>query len=89
MSAEPSCPQNELNQQEIDNLGPGCYVQVKDTDGSCFWVEITVVEGEEFSGVLHCELGGSTCQPAKVQLGVAKYNKNQIVSLGCDNYCWC
>lgn len=88
MPSKPNCEPSELNQQEIDNLGPGCYVQVKDGE-SCFWVEITTVDGEEFSGILHCELGGSTCQPAKAQQDAAKFNKQQIIGLGCDNYCWC
>jgi len=77
-----------VNDEELDNLGPGCYVQVKDGE-SCFWVEITAINNEEFSGVLHCELGESICQPAKVSMGLETFNKKQIVNLGCDNYCWC
>lgn len=88
MSTNSNCAQCEVNQQELDSLGPGCYVQIKDDD-SCFWVEITAVDGEEFSGILHCELGGSVCQPSKANVAVSKFNKSQIINLGCDNYCWC
>lgn len=76
------------NKLELDNLGPGCYVQVKDAD-NCFWVEITEVKGEVFSGILHCELGGSVCTPSKENVSSSVFHKNQIVNLGCDNYCWC
>ena len=88
MSNKSNCAQGQPDTQELANLGPGCYVQVKDDD-SCFWVEITEIKGDEISGILHCELGGSICQPSKSNLGVTKFNKDQIVNLGCDNYCWC
>jgi len=74
--------------QELENLGPGCYVQVKDGE-SCYWVEITEMAGDDFSGVLHCELGGSDCVPTAKTKSIGQFTKNQIVNLGCDNYCWC
>lgn len=82
------CTSCEIEKQELDNLGPGCYVQVKEGE-SCYWVEITDMAGEEFSGILHCELGGSECVPTAMTKSIGQFNKDQIVNLGCDNYCWC
>ena len=88
MSNDSNCAKCEPDKQELDNLGPGCYVQVKDGD-SCYWVEITEVNGDDFVGILHCELGGSICRPTKAVKESTNFNKSQIVNLGCDNYCWC
>jgi len=76
------------SQEELDNLGPGCYVQVKSND-ELFWAEITEVSGENCTGSIHCELGGSTCKSNTKILGEMQFTKSQIINLGCDNYCWC
>ena len=74
--------------EELENLGAGCYVQVKDGE-DCYWVEIQAVENDLFSGVVHCELNDSYCRSDIVNENIALFNKQQIVGLGCDNYCWC
>ena len=76
------------SQEELDNLGPGCYVQVK-SESDCFWAEITEVDGDICTGTIHCELGAAPCKPSTKTLGEAQFNKSQVVNLGCDNYCWC
>ena len=81
-------PNASVSEEELNNLGPGCYVQVKDGD-NCFWAEIQSVNGENFSGTVHCELGGSVCQTNLNNHSESQFNKKQIVNLGCDNYCWC
>lgn len=73
---------------ELSNLGSGCYVQVKDGE-NCFWAEIQSIEGEYFTCIIHCELGGSVCQTSLENLSERLFHKTQIVNLGCDNYCWC
>ncbi|MDH5256602.1 MAG: hypothetical protein OEX07_01300 [Gammaproteobacteria bacterium] len=75
-------------QEELDNLGPGCYVQVKSGE-ECFWAEITEVDGDNCIGSIHCELGSSSCKSSTKTLGETQFTKDQIVNLGCDNYCWC
>ena len=77
------------NEQELENLGAGCFVQVHYGE-NYDWVEVIGVENEVLTGVLRCELDGSVCEVKddknKKEI---KFKKNQIVNLGCDNYCWC
>lgn len=79
---------NPLTEEELENLGPGCYVQVKDGE-NCYWAEVQSVEGDIFLGTVHCELGGSTCKTNLENQSVNRFHRKQIVNLGCDNYCWC
>ncbi len=76
------------SEEELDNLGPGCYVQVQAGE-DCFWAEITEVNNDLFTGTIHCELGSSQCKLSTKTLGSTQFTKTQIVNLGCDNYCWC
>ena len=76
------------SEEELESLGPGCYVQVK-SGNDCFWAEITEVEGDTFTGTIHCELGSSSCKASTKTLGSTQFEKSQVVNLGCDNYCWC
>ena len=76
------------SEEELDNLGPGCYVQVK-TGDDCFWAEITEVNNGTFTGSIHCELGSSSCKSDTKILGSTTFTKDQVINLGCDNYCWC
>jgi len=85
ISAEQSPPSEE----ELDNLGPGCYVQVIKKGDDCFWAEITEVNDGIFTGTIHCELGASSCKSNTKTLGNTTFTKDQVINLGCDNYCWC
>jgi len=79
---------NTVSEEELENLGPGCYVQVNNGE-SCYWAEVQSVNGDVFSGTVHCELGGSSCKSNIAEHSESQFHKDQIVNLGCDNYCWC
>lgn len=78
-----------LPTEELENLGPGCYVKVR--EGSCsYWAEIMSSEtGNGFKGIVHHELDTAKCGESHDQKVVSVFTKKQIVDLGCDNYCWC
>lgn len=73
-----------ISSSELDNLGPGCYVKVARETGSC-WAEICGVNGENCVGMIHNELSEPDCQNRPL----IQFSKEQIIDLGCDNYCWC
>jgi len=70
----------------LDNLGPGCFVQVDQGNGS-FWVEIEDTDGFIFGGRVHPNLGGVEC-PYHEERQV-HFNRDEIALLGCDKYCFC
>ena len=83
---------NELHPSdiEISNLGPGCYVRIVDGDKS-YWTEIVKADGNRITAVVHPELGssGPGCDKCLSSQSAVVYGKQNIVELGCDNYCWC
>lgn len=70
----------------LDNLGPGCFVQVDQGNGA-FWVEIDDTDGHIFGGRVHPNLGGEEC-PFVTECQVL-FNRDEICRLGCDRYCFC
>jgi len=70
----------------IENLGPGCFVQIRDND-NLLWVEIDAVYDSEFKGRLHPKLNQGYC-PFEEENEVL-FCKEQITLLGCDRYCFC
>lgn len=70
----------------LDNLGPGCFVQVDQGKGA-FWVEIDDTDGYLFGGRVHPGLGGVEC-PFHAECQVL-FSRNEICRLGCDRYCFC
>ena len=70
----------------LDNLGPGCFVQVDQGNGP-FWVEINDTDGYIFGGRVHPKLGGVEC-PFYKETDVT-FSRDEIALLGCDNYCFC
>lgn len=77
-----------LPANETDNIGPGCYVKVQDGTG-CYWAEITHGEGDTFVGRVHNELATPQCHRKSDSTTKVVFDRNQVVDLGCDNYCWC
>ncbi|MDH5229437.1 MAG: hypothetical protein OEZ58_09045 [Gammaproteobacteria bacterium] len=77
-----------LSSDELENLGPGCYVQVQES-GYQFWTEITNIEGDDFTAVVRNELiANPDSIPASI-LAKKNFCKKQVTDLGCDNYCFC
>ena len=70
----------------LDNLGPGCFVQVDQGNGA-FWVEIKNTDGYFFGGRVHPNLGDVEC-PFYKECDVS-FNREEIALLGCDRYCFC
>ncbi|WP_455208442.1 hypothetical protein [Kaarinaea lacus] len=70
----------------LDNLGPGCFVQVDQGNGA-FWVEINDTDGYIFGGRVHPQLSGPDC-PFHKECDV-NFNREEISLLGCDRYCFC
>lgn len=76
-------------QQSLDDLGPGCFVQKKDSNGTCCWVEITSNGDVEFECVAHpALLSGSELDDVS-EGDRLHVKKDQITALGCDRYCTC
>jgi len=75
-----------INGIETSNLGPGCYVRVGDGKSSC-WTEIVQLESGKFIGVVHSEL--SKCESCGPSGKALEFEKDNILELGCDNYCFC
>lgn len=74
--------------EELENLGPGCYVEVKDGSNQ-YWAEIQKVDDEFITGLIHYELENSVDGATKKEKRTGCFSKNQIINLGCDNYCFC
>jgi len=72
----------------LNNLGPGCFVQVRDGQ-SCFWAEVSSVNEGIFTGVVRDALATPKCQRKPSSTGTEIFRRDQIVALGCDRYCWC
>jgi hypothetical protein len=70
----------------LDNLGPGCFVQVDQGNGA-FWVEINDTDGDFFGGRVHPQLSGPDC-PFHKECDV-NFSRDDISLLGCDRYCFC
>lgn len=74
-------------EEQLARLGPGCFVKIGE-DNDLFWVEITDVAKEEFTGVIYEVLNDSVpedyAQGCKVQ-----FCKQHINGLGCDYLCFC
>jgi len=75
-------------QGQLDNIGVGCFVQVSDSN-HCFWVEIDGEEDNRLTGVVHKELDTINCEKASSSLSRISFNRDQVVLLGCDRYCYC
>jgi len=73
---------------ELANLGPGCYVEVKDGNNK-YWAEIQAINNESITGLIHYELENSIDESVDKTRPTSEFNKDQIVNLGCDNYCFC
>jgi len=77
------------SESEISNLGPGCYVKIVDGDRT-YWTEIIKLEENRITAVVHNELSETPkCQSCVSSHAAVVYGKQNIVELGCDNYCWC
>jgi len=76
-------------EDELDNLGPGCYVQVALEKDCCYWAEITSYENSLFTATVHSELGEAGKGCSKNRPTTINFTKEQVINLGCDNYCWC
>jgi len=72
----------------LNNLGPGCFIRVRDGE-NCFWAEISSVEGGEYTGIIHRELATPKCQAKSATADTETFSREQIVALGCDRYCCC
>lgn len=70
----------------LNNLGPGCFVQVDQGNGA-FWVEINDTDGDVFGGRVHPQLSGPDC-PFYKECDV-NFSRDEISLLGCDRYCFC
>ncbi len=70
----------------LDNLGPGCYVKINQGNGEC-WVEINYTNGYMFGGTVHPRINGEHC-PYQSEVNVL-FNRDEIVNLGCDHFCFC
>lgn len=71
----------------INNLGPGCYVQVE-RQGDNVWVEIDDVINFGFIGTVHRELSGNNSNASKEHVQIA-FHPSEITLLGCNRYCFC
>lgn len=79
----------EPTKERLDDLGPGCFVQKKESGGSCCWVEITSMGDTEFKCIAHPALleGADPGGISEGDQGIVK--REQITALGCDRYCFC
>jgi hypothetical protein len=75
-------------EQLLNNLGPGCYIKVRDGE-NCFWAEVSSTKEGEFTGVIHNELASPKCQTKIASASEIAFHHDQIVALGCDRYCNC
>lgn len=74
---------------ELSNLGPGCYVKIQDGQKS-YWTEIVKVDGNRITAVVHPELSErGKCSSCYSSGTAVAFGKENVISLGCDNYCWC
>ena len=77
----------EPTEEKLNNLGPGCFVQVEN-HGSCCWVEIMAVSNTGYEAKAYPALSDG---PNTEQLPCSDMliQRNQITALGCDRYCFC
>jgi len=75
-------------QGQLDGIGVGCFVQVSDSN-RCFWVEIDGEEDNKMTGVVHRELDTINCEKATLSVNRVSFNRDQVVLLGCNRYCYC
>jgi hypothetical protein len=76
------------NEDQLRNLGPGCFVQVHDRN-KCYWVEIDGEEGGLLTGIVHPELADDDCKAQGVETDRVNFSRDQVKFVGCDRYCFC
>ena len=76
------------NEEQLDNLGAGCFVQVSD-EKQCYWVEIDGEEGGLLTGIVHPELADEGCQVKHTTNSRVSFSRDQVKYVGCDRYCFC
>ncbi len=75
------------NVQNLEHVGPGCYVSVDKGNTSC-WVEVKESYGALLCGEVHHELSPVDCVH-KCRLNKMHFYRHSITALGCDIYCSC
>ena len=74
------------NEENLRNLGSGCFVRVA-YEANNVWLELTAVDGHKITGVMHEELNESC--PGLTGNSVVESVTENINALGCDRYCYC
>ncbi len=78
----------EPTQEQLKNVGVGCFVQVSNSN-NCLWVEIDGEQDNKLTGVVHAELETINCEKTTARLNRISFDRNQVVFLGCDRFCFC
>ena len=73
----------------LDDLGPGCFVQKKESNGDPYWVEITSINEGSYECIAHPSLIKDTDQEAVSEGDLDTVNRDQITAMGCERFCFC
>ena len=79
----------EPSEGQLQNIGVGCFVQIDAGDENCYWVEVDGEDDDTLTGVVHTELETIKCEQKNSGQTRVSFNRNQIMFLGCDRYCFC
>lgn len=79
----------EPTEESLDDLGPGCFVQKKESGGSCCWVEIVSMDDTGYECIAHPALLNGENDGDVSEGDVVSLKRDQITALGCDRYCFC
>lgn len=77
-----------VSPDEADHVHAGCFVKVNNENG-CYWAEITDVVPGGYAGIVHPELGDKDCKLVNANLLADTFRLDEIIDLGCDNFCFC
>ena len=78
----------EPTEEKLDDLGPGCFVQKKGSNGSCCWVEVISMDDAGIKCIAHpALLSGASDNVSEGDEVLVK--REQITAMGCDRYCFC
>ena len=75
-------------QEQLENLGAGCFVQIHDQN-LCYWVEIDGEAEGQLTGITHPELSDNECPKTVATPNRVTFNRAQVKYVGCDRFCFC
>jgi hypothetical protein len=79
----------KLSEENLDEVGPGCFVLKEGPGESCCWVEVLSMNNFDYECVARPALSANHNHGNISEGEQVTVKREQIKALGCDRYCFC